>query len=257
MRPADDGLPLEQFIQALTSQLDRAQETMALKARAGLPLTFAVKDLALDLRTHVEMQDSVVRIRPAGAGDGDASTLRLTLTTITRPMIEENTRVIDETPDEPSLKEVLGDDITDDDARRLEWAGIRTVRQLREVGGRSGVGAIERVAMLPVDRLRAALSRASAPRLGRVVPDRVAMPSDPEPPRLRIGGSNLVQDRVPRVRIGGRPVPVLDASSEEIVVQPAVDQLSGLLEVETAPGEVLSMQLDFAPEPPEISGGAT
>ena len=33
----ENGLPIEQFIQALTSQLDRAQATMALKARAGLP----------------------------------------------------------------------------------------------------------------------------------------------------------------------------------------------------------------------------
>jgi hypothetical protein len=241
---------LEHFIQALTSQLDRAQETMALKARAGLPLTFAVKDVSLDLRTHVDMHDSVVRIRPAGAGDGDASTLRLTLTTITRPMIEENTRAIDEPADEPSLKEVLGGDITDDDARRLEWAGIRTVRQLREVGGRGGVGAIERVAMLPVERLRQALNRASAPRLGRVVPDRMPTVADPEPPRLRIGGSNLVGDRLPQVRIGGRPVPVLDATSDQLVVQPASDQLTGLLEVEIEPGQVVTQQLDLGPGTP-------
>lgn len=33
----DQGLPIEDFIQALTSQLDRAQATMAVKARFGLP----------------------------------------------------------------------------------------------------------------------------------------------------------------------------------------------------------------------------
>jgi hypothetical protein len=45
MTDRDGGLPVEQFIQALTSQLDRVQSTMAMKARAGLPMTFAVKDL--------------------------------------------------------------------------------------------------------------------------------------------------------------------------------------------------------------------
>src|SRR4051794_3442578 len=98
------GLPLEQFIQALTSQLDRAQNTLALKARAGLPLTFAVKELSLDLRTHVEMVGSVVRLRPAGPGDVDASTVHLSLTTITRPMIEENTMALAAASDEPTIK---------------------------------------------------------------------------------------------------------------------------------------------------------
>src|SRR5262249_41008264 len=103
MNGSEIGLPIEQFIQALTSQLDRAQAALALKASAGLPLTFAVKDLTLDLRTHVEMVGSVVCIRPAGPGEGDASTLRLQLTTITRPMIEENSVSLAAQPNEPSL----------------------------------------------------------------------------------------------------------------------------------------------------------
>ncbi|MGH7451623.1 MAG: hypothetical protein ACRENG_09785, partial [bacterium] len=61
----DNSLPIEQFIQALTSQLDRAQDALRLKA-VNRPLTFAVKDLTLDLRSHLEISGSVVRIRPAG-----------------------------------------------------------------------------------------------------------------------------------------------------------------------------------------------
>ena len=53
-------LRLEDFIQAVQSQLDNAQAAMALKARnANLPLTFAIKDINLDLRAHV-----VATIRP-------------------------------------------------------------------------------------------------------------------------------------------------------------------------------------------------
>src|SRR6516162_856000 len=107
MNGNDAGLPLEQFIQALQTQLDHAQAAMALKAQnMNLPLTFAVKDISLDLRAHVEMVRSEVRIRPAGAGDRDTSLLRLSLSTITRPMIEENAPPVIVDRDGPSLKEV-------------------------------------------------------------------------------------------------------------------------------------------------------
>ena len=43
-------------MQALQAQLDRAQRAMHMKAKnLNLPLTFAVKDIAIDLRTHVEI----------------------------------------------------------------------------------------------------------------------------------------------------------------------------------------------------------
>ena len=194
-----DSLPIEQFIQALASQLDSVQETMAVKARAGLPLTFAVKDLSLDLRAHVEMAGSAVEIRPAGPEDAAASTIHLSLTTITRPMIEENTRPLSADTGEPSLKEALGEDVTDDERRRLEWAGIRSVSQLREVQRSAGSEVIGRVSALPVDRLRAALDEAARPRVRHID----AEPSIPDrPPALRIRGENLVTDGTTRVRVG-------------------------------------------------------
>ena len=65
------SVPLEDFIQAVQVQLDTAQARMTLKARNDrLPLTFAVKDISLNLRAHVEVQRGEVRIRPASAADG-------------------------------------------------------------------------------------------------------------------------------------------------------------------------------------------
>ena len=114
----DDGMPFDLFIQALTEQLDRAQATMALKARVGkLPLTFAVKDVQLDLRAFVGFVDDELFVRPAAPGESEASTLKLSLTTITKPMIEENS--VDLAAEDPkfSLREALGDDF-DEDRRR-------------------------------------------------------------------------------------------------------------------------------------------
>jgi hypothetical protein len=274
----DAGLPLEHFIQALTSQLDRAQATMALKARAGLPLTFAVKDLTLDLRTHVEMVGSVVRLRPAGPGERDASTLHLSLTTITRPMIEENTSQILATPDEPSIRDVLGADTTDEEQRRLEWAGVYTVSQLRDVEQHNGAEAIGRVSQLPVDRLRRALQMADQPYVSRVVEERpevadlrdvihrrdrterrgvaesphIAERSDigeirgtaDRPPLIRIHGSNLKHLHDPTVRIDGRAMPIISATDRELVIQPDLQVLAGTLSVEVGPDRLAEIPFD-------------
>ncbi len=236
------GLPIEEFIQALSSQLDRAQTALAVKVSAGLPLTFAVKDIALDLRTHVEVVDSVVRIRPAGPGEPDASILRLSLTTITRPMIEENTLGMAAQVDEPSLKEVLGDDISEEEQRRLEWAGIHTVSQLRNIHQRSGEHAIERVAQIPVMRLRSALEKAARPRVNRVLPEQIDGGGGL---RLRIRGHNLMQERPPDVLIGGERVAVLQATEHELLVAPLAHQTSGRLIVETAPGTTAETTFDL------------
>ena len=249
MNGRDDGLPIEHFIQALSSQLDRAQQTMALKARAGLPMTFAVKDLTLDLRTHVEMSGAEVRIRPAGPGEVETSVLHLALTTITRPMMEENTRGPLVEQDEQSLADVLPD-VSADERRRLEWAGIQTVAQLRQVERSGGEDAIRRVSDLPVDRLRAALARASQPAVLSTahVPDGAGDDSD-QGSYLRISGRNLVHDGLPAVRMGGASTDVVNAHERELLVRLAPHQrVGGLLEVEPRPG-VIATSLVLGSEP--------
>lgn len=242
----ENGVPIEQFIQALQTQLDRAQSAMAMKAEnLDLPLTFAVKDLTLDLRTHVEVVRSEIRIRPAAPGEKDASTLHLALTTITRPMIKENAKPMSVDPDEPTLKEAVGDELTDEEQKRLEWAGVHTVSQLRRLAGSGAGKEVERVAALPVDRLRTALARASQPFLARVEP----LPPGDEPasPLLRIRGRNLVRNGTPRVSIGGEAVSVVKASDDEVLIAPRPHQFAGTLSLEHGPQSRAEMAFDLAP----------
>ncbi len=238
MANREEGLPIEEFIQALTSQLDRAQSAMALKARFGMPLTFAVKDLTLDLKVHVQMSESHVRIRPAGPDEPGASEMHLTLTTITKPMIEENTFEVE--PGEPSLKEILGDDVSEAERRRLEWAGIHNASQLRRLERDHGEQMIEQVAQVPASRLRAAMRRASRPRIHRIS-------SDPGL-KLRIQGRNLVRDGAPQVTINKRPAPVLKANRRELVVARSAQQMSGDVVVVTGPGNRTETGFDVGPE---------
>lgn len=273
-------LPVEEFIQALTSQLDRAQRALALKARAGIPLTFAVKDVSLDLKTHVDFVGSAVHLRPAGPGDADASTLRFSLTTVTRPMMEENAQPLSTEADEQSLQEVFGEEISEEDRRRLEWAGIHTVSQLRKVQKGASEAEISRVAQIPALRLRAALAAASRPHVDDVSPVFTRPERPPEtvrregggeprlvperPTAVRIRGRNLVARGRPSVRLGTEKLRVLSATDRELVVEvPAstsggpdapASALEGVLEIEAPDGTVVTAPLAF---PGPDDGGRT
>jgi len=250
-------LRLEDFIQAVQSQLDNAQSAMAMKARnLDLPLTFAIKDINLDLRAHVEFTNSEIRIRPAGADEKEASVFHLVFTVITRPAIEENAVMLSEDPDDQSLDE-LEDELTPDERKRLEWAGVRTVKQFQEAQDKGTVNNIGRVTNLPVARLRKALERASAPLVHRVEPVPPADNSDSSrPPMLKISGRNLVRKGLfPKVRIDDRPVSILKSSPGELLIAPDADQWSGELSVEPVPQISSAMSFDLSTFRPDVKTG--
>jgi hypothetical protein len=257
MNDVKTGVPLEQFIQALQTQLDRAQNAMALKAEnMDLPLTFAVKDISLDLRTHVDVVKSEVRIRPAGPSDQSASTLHLTLTTITRPMIKENAKPLSLDPTQASLNE---GDLTDEEQTRLEWAGIHTIDQLQKLSETGKGKEIERVASLPVDRLRQALARASQPQVHRIEPYGISegLSANDGLPALRVRGKNLARQGAPRVSISGQAVSVLKATDQELIIAPAAHQFAGNLVIEAGPQARAEAAFDLTPHVASLSAAAT
>jgi hypothetical protein len=237
----DAAVPIEDFVQALQAQLDRAQRAMHTKARnLNLPLTFALKDIAIDLRTHVEVVRNQVRVRPAAPSDHDASVLHLTLTTVTRPMIEENAFAMDAT--EERIDEVK--DIPEEDRRKLEWAGLQTVRQLKQLHEQEGAATIGRMADLPIDRLRKALQKMVQPMVSRVD---VEDGESPAQKLLRIRGQNLMRQQVPKVQIEGEPVSVLQANDHEVLVAPKAHQFGGMLSLETEPSFSTQTAFDLRP----------
>lgn len=172
------GVPFDVLIQALTEQLDKAQASMALKARVGkLPMTFAVKDVSLELRAFVQLVDDDVYVRPAGPGDSGASSIKLALTTITKPMIEENAMSFQAEDPKFSLREALGQQISEQDQRSLERIGVRSIVQLNELRRAAGADVVARLARMPVNRLQQAMLAASAPRVTKVERDAPPSPS--------------------------------------------------------------------------------
>lgn len=233
----DAGVPFDLFIQALTEQLDKAQASMAIKARVGrMPLTFAVKDVSIDLRAFVQMVDDEVFLRPAGPGEAEASTVKLALTTITKAMVEEN--AVDFKAEDPkfNLKEALGDQISDDEQRRLERIGVRTITQLNELKQTAGTDVIARLSRMPVNRLQQAMMRAAAPRVTRVE-------RNGHGDRVHLNAPNLRAGRLPFVRAAGAAVPVVAAQDGEIVLAPMATQLGCEAEVDFGDGHAARVQL--------------
>ncbi|MDQ3287062.1 MAG: hypothetical protein M3Q42_02165 [Pseudomonadota bacterium] len=235
----ESGVPLDLFIQALTEQLDKAQASMAIKARVGkLPLTFAVKDLSIDLRAFVQVIDDDIYVRAAGPGESDASTIKLALTTITRSMVEEN--AVDFAAEEPqfSLREALGDRISESEQRQLERIGVRTVSQLNELKRTAGTDVIARLSRMPVNRLQQALLQAAVPRVTRVEP-----PTANGGARVHVSAPRLRAGRVPLVRAAGAAVPVITASDGQLVLAPMAMQLGSDADVDFGDGECARVQL--------------
>ena len=200
--PSGPLLTLEQFVQALTAQLDRAQDALAMKARTGRPLTFALKDLAVDLQVFWEVgSDGQLRIRNAGPNESGASVVKLSFTSITRQMVEENTIAFQHDEDPRGLGE-LSDSLDADQTRRLQMVGVRTVGQLKKLSGGTDPQAVEAYLGIPVMNLRAALRSASRPTVtGHAVVQRAD-----EPALLRIEGANLSGEEQPEVRLRGEAV---------------------------------------------------
>ncbi|MED5617769.1 hypothetical protein [Ideonella sp. BN130291] len=244
----ESGVPFDVFIQSLTEQLDKAQATMALKARvAKLPLTFAVKDVQLDLRAFVQVVDDDVYVRPSSPGDTEASTIRLTLTTITRSMVEEN--AVDFRAEEPqfSLREALRGQVSDEDQRSLERIGVRTVEQLTELRKTAGTDVVARLARMPVNRLQQALLAAAAPRVTQVddapAPEAIGSGRFASHARVHLQAPGLRAGRVPFVRAAGQDVPVLESHDGRMVLAPYATQLGMDAEIDFGNGEVAHVPL--------------
>lgn len=261
----DGSFRIEEFLEAITSQLDRTQDALRLKA-VNRPLTYAIRDLSLDLRVFVELDDEgQVRFRSSGPNDTGASTVAIGFTTITRPMIEENTIALSEVQS-PSLEDI---GLEPEEQRSLEKIGVRNAAQLKRLNSSSGEGALAQFSNVPVNRLRAAL-QSSQPRVDRVgaEADRAGngrtspgQGTDVTVPRgvrrLRLDGSNLRDLRTAgSATLDGAPIPIVDSGHGHAVVDLGDLEPNGRLEVETGDGQVLAFQLRSERGPDAEPSGA-
>jgi hypothetical protein len=275
---------VEEFINAITTQLDRVQDSLRLKA-VNRPLTYALKDIALDLQVFVDVdQQGNVRFRSSAPNEAGASTIRLGFTTITRPMIEENTVSLAMTRS-PNLDEM---GLDEGERRRLEQFGVRNAAQLQNLGKQTGTTSVSRLTGIPIERLRGMLTLGK-PNVATVTPHKPPRSTPPpvstppkqttKPPirpglpgarpiqhdqpkikvplgtrRLDLMGNNLLGEKgVPEVRLNNKPLSVMEADEDRLVVEIPDESLSGGLEIRLPDGEQIFYELSFEGE--EDNGG--
>jgi hypothetical protein len=246
----DASYRVEEFLEAITSQLDRTQDALRLKA-VNRPLTYAIRDFSLDMHVFVELDhEGRVRFRNSGPNESGASTVTIGFTTITRPMIEENTIGLSEVQG-PSLDD-LG--LDQGEQRQLEKLGVRNAAQLKRLNSSSGEGAVARFSNVPVNRLRAAL-QASRPQVDNVAPENgthngadrreadVRVPKGSR--RLRLEGANLRELRNHgTASLQGVAVPIVSSADDHLVIDLGNLEARGRLEIDTGDGDVLAFQLN-------------
>ncbi len=223
--------PIEEFLEAVTAQLDKTQDALRLKA-INRPLTFALRDFSIDLNVFIEMnQQGDILFRPAGPNETGASTVKIGFTTITRSMIEENT-VSMELTQSPTLEEV---GLDSNETRALQRLGVRNAAQLRRLEASAGDNTMSRLSGVNVDRLRVALQKGQ-PTLRDIVDDSGQTSTDgvqqdgssitvpgrlrlrPGQRRLALRGDNLIDGGLPTARFNGRPLQVLQATPDTVTL---------------------------------------
>lgn len=123
---------LESFVDSLVVELDRARETLAVKS-VNRPLSYAVKDLSMDLQIFPTYEGDSVRFRTAEPGQEGYSTITLQLASITDQQIRATSKAPlgrDEVPIEQAP-------IDPDAVQRLRRLGVRSVDDIEKLEERN------------------------------------------------------------------------------------------------------------------------
>jgi hypothetical protein len=240
---------LESFVDSLIVELDRARETLAVKS-VNRPLSYAVKDLSLDLQIFPTYEGSSVRFRTAEPGQAGYSTITLQLASITDQQIRATTKPPPARDDVP----IEQAHIDPDTVQRLRRLGVRSVDDIekleeRNVDLQSATGGA-------VDYTKLANMIRQA-RRGKTPPTVRSASVEPTAhgPVLRVSGSNLSisKEHEPVAVVNNRLASVLSYGPDliEILVDQAVTtQLTSEVILTFDPYCIARFSIDN-PEPPD------
>jgi hypothetical protein len=119
---------LEDFVDSLVVELDKTRETLAVKA-INKPLTYTVKELALDLNIFPSYDGDQVRFITAQPGQEGASKVTIQLNSITDQQVRATTKT-------PTTKHDVKIDEMDVDRttkKKLRKLGVSSVDDLKQI----------------------------------------------------------------------------------------------------------------------------
>lgn len=122
---------LEDFVDSLVVELDKTRETLAVKA-INKPLSYSVKEVALDVNAFPTYDGAAVRFTTAAPGQEGASKLTIQLGSITDQQVRATTKRTAAEHDQ-DLDELDVDDTTRSKLRKI---GVKSVDDLKDLEAR-------------------------------------------------------------------------------------------------------------------------
>jgi hypothetical protein len=206
---------LESFLDALIIELDKARDTLAIKA-FNKPLTYSVKDLSLDLQLFPEFDGRQVKFTTAKPGETGASKISIQLASITDRQIRETSKP------PVSKEETIIDaiqEIDEDTKKTLKKIGVSSVEDLQRMEEKNV--DITRVVDTPMDvnRLAGQIAKLKRRKLSPQIKS-LSLEQMNGKPVLVITGRNLALSKSlpPEVVINRQPVQVRDFSEASVSV---------------------------------------
>jgi hypothetical protein len=240
---------LEAFLDSLILELDKAQDTLALKGLTRR-LTYTVKDAALELQIFPRFDDGRVRFATARPGESGASKLSIQLGSITDHQIRESANEpIRE--DDVRLETI---EIDPDVRASLEKVGVKTARDLERMEKRK-VNVADVVSektsthkRIDYQDLAHMIKKARRSQSGPHV-ERVSTAQSAGATELVLEGDQLVVDsdtEFPLATVNGEPVRILEADARRLrltVPASGLRQGENLVEVALDPYAVMKINV--------------
>jgi hypothetical protein len=205
MATENNAWQLEDFVDSLVVELDKARETLAVKA-INKPLSYAVKELSLDLNVFPNYDGDQVKFTTAGPGEQGASKVTIQLGSITDQQVRATSKAPVKKTD-VSIDDIPVDKTTKKELRKL---GVSSVDDLKQIEQKNV--DLKRVTDNAIDysqlanRIRQSRRNDAPPRVSAV-----SLALDGGAPTLVIQGDNLAVD--PKFR----PVAVVNQALADVV----------------------------------------
>ncbi len=196
---------LEDFVDSLVVELDKTRETLAIKA-INKPLTYTVKDLAMDVNIFPTYDGDQIKFVTAQPGQQGASKVTIQLGSITDQQVRATSKAL------PQKNDVEISDIGVDDKtkKQLRKMGVTSVEDLKQIENKNV--NIEKASDNEIDYTKLANQIQKARR-------------NANPPVVNSVSLSMTEDKIPYLVVKGKhlavnskfkPVAVINSSLADV-----------------------------------------
>jgi hypothetical protein len=206
---------LQSFVDALVYELDKARQTLSVKG-VNHPLTYAVKDLSVDLQVFPDYDGDEIKFTSARAGQEGSSRIAFQLGSITDRQIRETSKPPIDTEDVPIDTLEIDDEVKKD----LKKIGIESLKDMERIQDQNINLKTAVKAKMNFNDLASKIEKAKRAKNPPSVA-KAAMSSSMGSRLIKIDGKNLhvVENFTPVVFLNRKPVEVVSFSRESIQVK--------------------------------------